>query len=394
MQGEYLSNIIDIDDIKDEGLNLIYAPCGSGKSTFAKEQLKSLDDSIFSEGMLYLIDGSAGKEQLLQSKGAELDYNYWTGEEEWKLPGIRVMTYAGYATLNQKAPKYDIWERDAIIVCDELHNEIAWSKWQKDNNIHQYALGLIATRINIGGNTVVAMSATPDKIREEFGYCLNEIELHGIPRHYENENEEYYSNLSLLLNKIQPNQRGVIYITRISEILKYKALLDERGVKTAALWSKSNEKYPLSEEQKKQRQYIINHREIPKDVDVLFINKSFETSISIGNEEETQRPIDFMIIHTTDKDAQIQVRGRYRNDLKNLYLHKADEEDVIELSLKWLLRKLYKKDRDELCAELGFKDKNGRLLKWPSIKAKLKRNGYIITEKRTSEERYVIIEEI
>jgi len=304
------------------------------------------------------------------------------------------MTYAGYATLNQKAPKYDIWERDAIIVCDELHNEIAWSKWQKDNNIHQYALGLIATRINIGGNTVVAMSATPDKIREEFGYCLNEIELHGIPRHYENENEEYYSNLSLLLNKIQPNQRGVIYITRISEILKYKALLDERGVKTAALWSKSNEKYPLSEEQKKQRQYIINHREIPKDVDVLFINKSFETSISIGNEEETQRPIDFMIIHTTDKDAQIQVRGRYRNDLKNLYLHKADEEDVIELSLKWLLRKLYKKDRDELCAELGFKDKNGRLLKWPSIKAKLKRNGYIITEKRTSEERYVIIEEI
>lgn len=396
MKGEYLSNIINIDDIKNEGLNLIYAPCGSGKTTFAKEKLKSLNENmdVFREELLYLIDGSVGREQLLRSKGARLDYNYWTGEEEWKLPGIKVMTYAGYAVLNQKAPEHDIWKKNSVIVCDELHNEIAWSKWQKEGNIHEHALGVVATRINIGGNTVVALSATPNKIREEFGYCLNEIELHGTPRHYENENETYYSNLSLILDKIQPNQRGVIYITRISEILKYKTVLDKKGIKTAALWSISNEEHPLNDEQKKQRQYIIDHREMPQNIDVLFINKSFETSISIGNEESTARPIDFMVVHTSDKDTQIQVRGRYRNDLENLYLYKPEEEDLIDLSNKWLWRELNKKDKDELCAELGFKDKNGRLLKWTTIKKKLEKNGYIIDEKRTNKERFVIIDEI
>lgn len=394
MKGEYLSNIIDINDIKKGGLNLIYAPCGSGKTTFAKTKLKELSTGIFRDEILYLIDGAVGKEQLLQSDGAICEENFYTLEPEWRLPGFKIMTYAGYALLNQKAPNYDAWNKNSIIVCDELQNEISWSKWQQENNLHEYAINLLATRMNVGNNTVVAMSATPDKIRNEFNYCINEIKLKGEPRHYENYNLTEYSNLSLLLNKIKPNQRGVIYISRISEILKYKAILDKKGFKTAALWSKNNSDFPLSEGQLKIRKHIVEKREIPNYIDILFINKSFETSITMGNEENTQNPIDFMIIHTAEKDSQIQVRGRYRNDLKELFVYKKNADETIELPNKWLFKKLSKKDRDILCSELGFTDKNGRLLKWTSIKSKLINSGYLIDQQRTSKERFVIIEEL
>ena len=120
--------------------------------------------------MLYLIDGRAGKEQLLQSKGSQETINFWTGEPEWHLPGIIVMTYAGYAFLNQKKPEQDTWKIDSLIVCDELHNLVKWSKWKKENNIHEYALNLIKERIKTGNNTVVALSATPLKIHQEFKY--------------------------------------------------------------------------------------------------------------------------------------------------------------------------------------------------------------------------------
>ena len=97
MKGEYLKYIVDVDEIKDTGLNLIFAPCGSGKTTFAREVLKDLNPNPWGADMLYLIDGSVGKEQLLRSKGAICTENFWTGKEEWSLSGIKVMTYAGYA---------------------------------------------------------------------------------------------------------------------------------------------------------------------------------------------------------------------------------------------------------------------------------------------------------
>lgn len=398
MKGEYLSKIVEVEDLQPGKLNLIEAPCGCGKTTFAKTKLKELNedycDPFFQPELLYLIDTAMGKEQLINSKGAKLEYSYWSDDPYWKLPGITVMTYAGYETLCEKAPKYNEWINKCVIVCDELQEEIQWSKWKKDDNLHTQAVGRIANIIEMTENIVVALSATPDWIKKEFAWCLNEVKLLGEPRHYENEHVEEYNNLSLLLDKVKPNECGIIYISQIKDMIKYENLLKSRGIKCISLWSKNSKTFPLTEEQTRIRNYIIKHKELPPYIDVLIINRACATSITIGDEEHTKKPIDFMIIHTGDKNIQIQARGRYRNDLKKLYLHKTDIFETIKLPPEWLDVPLYKEDKDKLCRKLSLKNEKGRLLKWTSIKTRLEKNGYIVMDNRTNKARYSIIYDI
>lgn len=382
MNGKYLSEIIDIDDLEQGKLNLIKAPCGSGKTIFAKTVLKDFTKEFSFDTMLYLIDTSTGKEQLLHS--AEPQENLWTGDLYWKLDGITVMTYAGYATLHNVAPEHDRWAENSVIVCDELQEEIDWSRWAKDEN-HKLAIDLVATRINIGGNVVVAISATPSKIREEFEYCIHEVPLHGEPLHYEDAQTDEYYNLQPVLNKIQPNQKGIIYTPLVRDIIKYNQLLVDRGIKSAGIWSINNADHPMTKEQKKIRDYIIDYQKIPDYIDVLFINKACQTSININGK------VDFMIVHSPNSDTQVQARGRYRNDLEQLYLYATDAEDDIVLDERWLNNPLYKADKDALCEYLGLKDERGRVLGWTSVKKALIDAGYEIQEKKSGATRFTII---
>lgn len=126
MKGEYLSEIVSEDDIKEGALNLIYAPCGSGKTTYALNDLSLYSFANYGNVPLYLIDTVNGKEQLLRSGRTAIDP--WTEQEYWYIPGImKVMTYAGYASMAQNAPDKDP-AADTLVICDELHNAIKWSK--------------------------------------------------------------------------------------------------------------------------------------------------------------------------------------------------------------------------------------------------------------------------
>lgn len=391
MKGEYLNNIVNLDEIIPGQMNLIFSPCGSGKTTLAKEKLINLKHE---NTMLYLIDTANGKEQLLQGEGAVSEYNEYTDQLKWTLPGINVMTYAGYAVLNEKAPERDIWQKNALIICDELQNPIKWSKWTKDSQYHSKALGLLYDRLHNGSNTIVTISATPKAIIEEcikWG-ALEEISLHGEPRRYESFKVQEYRTLQLLLNELQPNKRGIIYLPLIQDIKKYQTILEERGFSTAAIWSINNDENPMNDDQLDIREYILSEREIPEDIDILFINRACETSITIGSENNTKNPIDFMIIHSTDPDTQTQVRGRYRNDLDELYLLNPLADDIITLPDEWLNRPLSASDKQELCRTLQIpSQRSGRIAMWSTIKPKLEKSGYLITHHRTSIERYDII---
>lgn len=390
MTGEYLNNLVDVNDIECGKLNLIYAPCGSGKTTFAKGNLAKFAEEKYLCGFqLFLIDTAIGKDQFLQS--GYVEENPWTNEPYWVVPGIgKVMTYAGYGKLMECAPKYDYVGIDGLVVCDELQNAIQWSKYP-DDTLHQKAIETLTAHINAKDSTIVALSATPNAIRKEFAWCLNEVPLHGTPRHFEEKSVRKYRNLKQLLCQIPIGQRGIIYISHISQILKYKVILDQRGFKTGALWSAKNAEHPLDAEQIHIRDTILCLKRIPNDIDVLFINKSCETSITIGDIDDLSSHIDFMIIHSSEPDTQIQVRGRYRNDLSQLYLYDPNSESKVIVPADWLGRKLFKSDINELISELEIRDKKRSLVKAPTFLQMVKDSGYTVTSKVVRGIRYKII---
>lgn len=390
MKGETLDKLIHVEDLHKRCLNLIKAPCGSGKTYFAKG-LKRL--AVFDK-MLYLIDTKTGKDQLLE--GAEKEWINVNGTSLEVVDGITFMTYAGFAKYcdNSYAGRQR-WMEDAVIICDEFHNAIKWSKWANDNNLHGRALDLLRERIMHESNLVIAISATPNRIRKEFSAVLHDVPVHGEPLHYENGTVESYTNLEALLQTVPQGQRGIVYIQRITHIENCMKVMSARGFRTAAVWSTSNKEHPLSKEQMEVRDYIIKNAEIPPNIDILFLNASGETSINIGNKEKTKYPIDFMIVHNTQLDVQEQVRGRYRNDLDRLYLYKPLRADDMEkapvIPERYLNEKLTRKDIIKLIWLLGIRDDKGVLVKPPKFKELLINTGYQVQEGRTNKIRYVII---
>ena len=379
MKGKYLSDCFDVIDY-DDGyceidisirlghINLITAGCGSGKTTFIKNVVSRAYDDI-----LLLIDTRAGAEQLI---------------DDMKDCDVTVMTYAQYAMLVQNHPEDDRWEYGSCtIICDEFHNLIKFSKWD-NNNIHKFAKELIFTRFFHNDCIVLALSATPDAIFYEYGSLVHEIKIDEEVMHYETYNIEYYNSIPNVVKKIKSGERGIIYIPRITQIIKTEEYLRSMGIKVSSIWSKNNEQYWLSEEQMAIRDYIIKQKEMPNDIDVLIINKSCETCISIYNN------IDFMIIHSTIPDTQEQARGRFRGDLNVLYLLDKEELDYfneINLEEKWLYTKLYKKDKETLCKKLDLRDDRNRLIGWTTIKKILVDNGYVVSEKKNNNVRFSII---
>ena len=126
---------------------------------------------------------------------------------------------------------------------------------------------------------------------------------------------------------------------------------------------------------------------------MLFINKSCETSITIGDVDDPTSHIDFMIIHSSDPDTQVQVRGRYRNDLDQLYLYDSSAEGEIMIPAHWLGKKLRKSDINELISELEIRDAKRSLVKTPTFLQMVKKSGYTVTSKVVQGTRYRVISE-
>ena len=103
MQGrKWLAEAVHADEIEKGVLNIVCAPVGSGKTTWALDVLSNTVSSKYK--MLYLIDTKNGKEQLLKHPATEYCSKSWAdtvskpfshfGESK-----VVVMTYAKFGDL-------------------------------------------------------------------------------------------------------------------------------------------------------------------------------------------------------------------------------------------------------------------------------------------------------
>lgn len=385
---KYLSEMVDVSLLKRDKLNIIKAPTGSGKTYFALTHIPALAHDAL-HNVVYLIDTINGKEQILQNYNAISEYYEWAKEADengmWfdDEKNIVILTYAKFGYLSQRYT--DFHTNFDYIICDELHSLIAFQNFSQKPNLHSIALMMLKSAVRNNRTTVIALSATPSKIKTAFEgwyYVLpiNQEEL----LHYDIEEIIPYRDFTTVLSSIEPMETGICYFHRISMMQAAEEEARRIGLHPISIWSIRNADYPMNEEQLAVRESILKDYAIPKNYNLLIINASSETSIKIKS------PVDYVLVASSDIDTQMQVRGRVNSDLKRLYLP-ATKEDPIEVPDKFLGVKLFTQEKAELCELVNLKNPYNRLMKWPTVKSLLIDNNYTISEGRQSNLRYVLI---
>lgn len=374
---------------------MVKAPVGSGKTTWALRHLAKKLDSPLS--MIYLIDTRNGNEQIV-SANSDIAMHYndtWFDKvshgwemfsEEPQEDKIVVMTYAKFGVLAKKDPEFAFGTVDYII-CDEIHNLINFMTFGgengEDKNWYVLAKLQLEEIVKGSGTTVIGLSATPERAVKNMDCPIVHITVDDDVFQLETKETIHYSNKLLLLDEIQTGSKGLVYIQRISDMEAFCIAATKRHIKAICIWSTSSKKHPLTQEQLQARNHILQKQELPPQYDMVIINASSETSISIYGK------VDYIIIHRSDKATQTQVRGRYRDTLQTLYLLNYD--GPIKVPSEYLDRDLYTEDKNELCVLLNIHDSKGRRVGWPTIKKKLNEAGYILTERHPGNRRCTVI---
>ena len=385
---KYLSELVDVELFENNKLNVIKAPTGSGKTYFALSYIPSLCNNATHE-IVYLIDTINGKEQILQNYNAISEYAKWQTEITdggvWFVPDkhVVVITYAKFGVMLEKHP--DFYDHFSYIICDEIHSLLKFQNFSAKPNVHSVAREGLEKAVIIGHPTVIALTAPPNSIYKDFNAPAVEIPIdQNTLIHYEVANTVGYTNIDYVLNDITHGMTGLCYFSRITQMKELEERTKKLGFKPICIWSIGNVEHKMTDEQLAVRENILKYYTIPENYALLIINSSSETSIKIKS------PVDFVIVHSSNEDTQIQVRGRVNSDLQTLYLPTVGTP-TISIPDNYLDKKLFLEDKTEMLSLLDLRNRNNRTLGWNSVKSILIDNDYTITEGRYQNKRYSII---
>ena len=407
----YLSDVIDPSQFKRGQANIVIAPCNAGKTTAAFRKIVPLASRP--EKVVFLIDTSAGKEALLTREDTRRFSKQWVKEiqkEFWgEFPsgdGVRVLTYHqfGYQVIDNPDFTKDI----EVIICDEMHNLIKYLGIEQGQN--KKALKAGATEVEKpceaalqelarlsnkqdGGPLVVIISATTNPVSVAFHNLDVKTEYFDLSESVTRDksvHRTYYSNARDVLEALPMEERALVFVPTISLMEEYMGYVDDGWRNVCALWSINNEAHQMSDYQLEVRDVILGTHRIPEEIDVLFINAAYETSINIENED-----FNTVIIHDSNPDTQVQVRGRLRHDIDTLYLYDKKHEHVADyFPEEYLGRFVASKDLRELAVRMNLRDEKGHLRKWPSIAKALEHDGYSVTFRKENNVRGCVVRRV
>lgn len=417
----YLSDALDFSSFDKTKLNLITAPCGSGKTVAAFKTIPQYLN-IEPQHCLILINVNAAADDFVAHDYAE--YLITKEGREWfsdfdftTIQKPIVMTYAAFGAQIKRNPNF--CESYDYIVCDEIHclnQYIGMSRTQLYKRYPQanpweindflratcltyIALETIITTISKGNKWFFALTATPSQLYKgylsDLGAIVNEVIFSSKLHAYETFSTFEYDDIEPILRMLVPeNRKRLFYFTTIKELIKAKQILLECGRKAEALWS-LNASESLSKEAKTTRDYILREHKLPEDVQDLLINGAYETGISIKDNNVQE-----VYIHTSNPDTRIQARNRLRQNIqvvgyynKNLKKSRARYKThittpTITIPNNYLNKNLTVDDKNKLIEEINC-DK-----KWPTLKRLLIEQGrYDVKDVKNNTKKYSIITE-
>lgn len=386
---KYLSELVDCSALQKGQLNVIKAPTGSGKTYFALNYIPSLTNDAL-HNVVYLIDTINGKEQIVRNYKATSEYYGWSKEVElggmWFEPDNRVVviTYAKFGVLVEQ--NIEFYKNFSYIICDEIHSLLRFQNYSKKPNYHSIARQVLEQAVKQKSGIVIALTATPDTIKNQFNAPSAEIAINQEELiQYDIKQVEGYTNPITVLSKVDVGTVGLCYFSRIHQMIEFEQEAKQMGFSPVSIWSINNKDHPMNDEQLETRRSILETWTIPSQYDLLIINSSSETSLKIKSK------VDYVIVHSSNPDTQVQVRGRINSDLMTLYLPVERVSEIVVPS-EYLGKRLFQGDKQALAEALNLRNTNNRPYRWPTVKNLLIESDYSVIEARQGNLRYVVIE--
>lgn len=401
--------------LKPHCLNYIAQPCGTGKSTFVKKQLRR---EFKPSRILYLVDTKMLKESMLSDTDV---FHHYDRLNIFKNK-ITLMSYHAFGLM--LIDNHDILNNYDLVIMDEAHNVVKYSrigcediKRVADENVTDY--NILRGSSMVHGCTYLKyklpelikeyktifllMTATPDAIYDYAPWkihlydVLQGIKLEGYINKLTLEYKDNFRNgIKLLQEHYKEGDKVLIYSKRINNCRIIKEYIQELGYTVESLHSICNSSEPMTNEQLQLREYIIQNNKYPDDLDVLIINGAYETGWNLKDDR-----VQIVINNTNEKDTSIQVRGRCRHDIK-LLIQKSDNlntNTLLNLIEEYKGIKIFTKEqKTEILEELKMYNSRGKLVGWTTFKKEVEktkkytvRTGYTHVEGKKV--RYDIIEE-
>ncbi|MBR3017061.1 MAG: hypothetical protein IKH57_08285 [Clostridia bacterium] len=324
-----------------------------------------------------------------------------------------VMTYSGFGSELLKNGGDFHWVADFdYIVCDEMQNLVNYSNYEnkkedkksankKEDNgyenkkkdmrsvnllVAEAALRMIAAE---GITKIVAMSATPQKIRKRFKELCYDVpyDRSAVRRLKTIETIPYSTDIEVLFaEECLHLKTGIIYTTEIEDMKRIITFAHNLGIRADGFWSIHAEK-KMEQHQLDLRDTVLKEETIPAGTDLLVINASSQTCIKIDGKK---RPIDYIVVHNQDEEVITQVRGRYHGDLPTLYYHSIDDTNRYKCTRipdNFMNTRLYEKEQQALCAYLRLRNpkaSNKEYFKMRKVREYLQSCGYEVDYKKDS----------
>ncbi len=391
MTGEsFLTELLNTNEFEAGVLNVVNAPCGSGKTTCAINHIAPLASSP--KKVLYLIDTRNGCERLSQDEKLTTPYKWYPETIAGRYfnadridDKVVVATYARFGVWVNQYPNFA--NNFEIIICDEAHNLVQFATFSPEPNPASLARNAIRDAVLRGKTKVIAITATPDFLnrlkcpKKDIPLDRNKL------RRYSENQTIHYASINQLIQQIPNGKIGGLYVSRVSQMLQFEELARECGHKPICVWSLSNTDHIMTEEQLRVREYILDRETVPEDYNLFIFNASCETAINIRSHA------DFFIAHNSNTTHIEQSRGRYRRDIDTLYVLDA-ANGGFSVPDEYLNHPLFKEEKDALRANIGIKNNKGRYLPWKELTQRLTDNGYTFSEGRIENRPYIQIERL
>ena len=369
-------------------LNLLVAQTGQGKTTAAvhtiPEQL-----GIQPQRCLILIDTTMGEEEKIA-----LDECQMWGE---KLERPYILNYQKFAAMVKRgeitSSMFD------YIACDEIHNLIKYVRideaniWRRNPESDREVICLLLAHESLAyvaidtllhwaelqGIWWFGLTATADNLEKwpRLKSYINEIQIQEQLMAYEVFQKYSYTNVHTLL-AANPEVKRLIFAPTIELAEQFaREIKENTGRKVMCIWSKHATK-SLSSGQLDTIQYLQQQHSYPQDIDDIIATEAYATGWNLVDDN-----VQIVIVHSGNKDIQIQFPGRKRGDWQIQYNYDSqlalnekrteryakarqqisDQKWVVPP--KYLNRKLNKQDKEELIQILNYPKK------WTSLKKDL-----------------------